>query len=348
MSGSLMRNSIRNLSNSKFLRQFDHCEPDNGNKSATTPAQSLIESLDFTKYEDRLKSFINWPNQDVTKEVLAKAGFYYKNRNDVVQCPFCHIEGYQWLAGDDPMEDHRSWSPRCPFVMTSVEPDSPNTRNADTCGLYGVEILPNSVPEDEIHLEKLGIQKNKGPAHPDKFTYDSRLNTFACWPKSIKQTPHDLAEAGFFYVGVGDQTICYHCGGGLKDWEDNDSPWEEHALWFPKCPYLFLQKGSDYIKEVKQKRDPRTAPSTPLSESSSETKENHETEQLSVKKSATASADEDPRNEKTLCKICYKNEVGVVFLPCGHIVACVECSAALKTCAVCRKPLEATVRAFLS
>ncbi|CAG9769571.1 unnamed protein product [Ceutorhynchus assimilis] len=340
MSESIFTN-IKNFSNNKYLSYLS--EPDNGSKTATLQSQVIPENLDFTKYEDRIKSYVNWPNRDISKEALAKAGFYYKNRNDIVQCPYCHIEGYQWMAGDEPMEDHRTWSPNCAFVMNSVEPDSPSPRTSDTCGLYGVEILPNSVPEDEIHLEKLGIQKNKGPAHPDRFSYDLRLQTFECWPKSIKQTPHDLADAGFFYVGVGDQTICFHCGGGLKDWEENDSPWEEHALWFPKCSYLFLKKGPEYINDVKQKRDPR-APSAP---SSSETKE-PKPEQLSVKNGEAASEKEDQRNEKTLCKICLNNEVGVVFLPCGHIVACVECSAALKNCAVCRKPLEATVRAFLS
>jgi len=325
-------------------------ETDNGAKVTQESVSPPSEKIDLLKYEGRLKSFTNWPNKDIAKEVLAKAGFYYKNCNDIVQCPFCHIEGYQWVAGDNPMEDHRVWSPNCPFVMNSVEhgnnsPNSPR-RNVDTCGLYGVEILPNSVPEDEqeIHLEKLGIQKNKGPAYPEKFSVDSRLTSFAAWPKSIKQTPHVLAEAGFFYVGVGDQTLCFHCGGGLKDWEENDDPWEEHALWFPKCPYLFLKKGPEYIEQVKQKKDPRA----PLAQSpsSSKAKESSETEQLGVK--SETSSEEKDRDEKTLCKICYKNEVGVVFLPCGHIVACVECSAALKTCAVCRKPLEATVRAFLS
>ncbi|XP_066156172.1 death-associated inhibitor of apoptosis 1-like [Euwallacea fornicatus] len=326
--------------------------PDNGNKTTSSltgsslTASSLdFDSLDFRKYEDRLKSYVNWPNKNVSKETLAKAGFYYKNpsgHNDIVLCPYCHIEGYQWAEGDEPMEDHRSWNPNCPFVM-SQEVNSSNTRNSDTCGLYGCEILPNSVPEDEIQLEKLGINKNKGPTHLDKFSLASRLKTFEVWPKSIKQTPHDLAEAGFFYVGVGDQTICFHCGGGLKDWEQDDNPWEEHALWFPKCSYLFLKKGQDYINTVKQKRDPRFATATP---STSEAKESPKPKEVVIK---NCDSDEESQGDvKTLCKICLQQEVGVVFLPCGHIVSCVECSSALKSCPVCRKPLEATVRAFLS
>lgn len=317
-------------------------ETDNSNKAPLSLLEASSSQPDYKSYAGRLRTFANWPNKEIAKEVLAKAGFYYKNESDVVQCAYCYIEGYHWVAGDDPLKDHRTWSPACPFVMNSVEPSSSRTRATDTCGLYGVETLPNSVPEDEIHLERLGIHKNKGPAHPEKFSFEARLATFGSWPKSMKQTPKELADAGFYYLGAGDQTICFHCGGGLKDWEQNDSPWEQHALWFPKCSYVYLRKGSEYIQEVKEKRNPRASASS----SESETKESAKEEEV-----VASSSDEEKDktgDEKTLCKICYKNEVGVVFLPCGHVVACVECSSALKNCAICRKPLEATVRAFLS
>lgn len=54
------------------------------------------------------------------------------------------------------------------------------------------------------------------------------------------------------------------------------------------------------------------------------------------------------RADNTKCKICYTDEVGVVFLPCGHLVACVRCALSLTTCAVCRQEVTATVRVFLS
>ena len=34
------------------------------------------------------------------------------------------------------------------------------------------------------------------------------------------------------------------------------------------------------------------------------------------------------RDEK-LCKICWTGEVGVVFIPCGHLVCCINCSLAV-------------------
>ncbi|KAJ8666854.1 hypothetical protein QAD02_008516 [Eretmocerus hayati] len=49
-----------------------------------------------------------------------------------------------------------------------------------------------------------------------------------------------------------------------------------------------------------------------------------------------------------VCKFCYDEELGIVFLPCGHLVACVKCASGMTTCAVCRKEVKMTVRAFLS
>lgn len=54
-------------------------------------------------------------------------------------------------------------------------------------------------------------------------------------------------------------------------------------------------------------------------------------------------------NEKEdhyLCQICMDKELGVVFLPCGHLPACTVCAPALKHCPLCRKPIQATVRCF--
>lgn len=52
--------------------------------------------------------------------------------------------------------------------------------------------------------------------------------------------------------------------------------------------------------------------------------------------------------EARLCKICMDNEVGIVFLPCGHLATCVTCAPNLEDCPVCRSSIKATVRTFLS
>lgn len=52
--------------------------------------------------------------------------------------------------------------------------------------------------------------------------------------------------------------------------------------------------------------------------------------------------------EATQCKICMDNRVEVVFLPCGHLVSCTRCATALSNCAVCRQPIKAYVKTYLS
>ena len=47
-----------------------------------------------------------------------------------------------------------------------------------------------------------------------------------------------------------------------------------------------------------------------------------------------------------LCQICYDQQLSMVFLPCGHSMSCPSCATALTTCPLCRKRIEATVRAF--
>lgn len=329
------------------------CELDNGKEITFIDFRAKdIKKHDWTLFDDRLKTFTNWTNKNVTPEALASAGFYYLGEDDFVKCPFCGIRGHRWEAGDKPMEDHKKWNKHCPFIENSESTDdsgSTPSRSQDICGNNcptpsEIEVFPNSKPEDQsyTHLEKLGIQKTRGPSHPDYHLYETRFNTFLNWPKSLKQKPVDLASAGFFYLGIGDQTLCFHCGGGLKDWEESDDPWEQHALWFPKCNYLLLKKGQEFVEQVQKKH---TGEENKVEVASSE-----EVLEAATKDTvATLEADENKSEEGVkLCKICYKNELGVVFLPCGHMVACADCASALTECAVCRKPLQATVRAFLS
>lgn len=71
-------------------------------------------------FEDRLKTFTNWPNPHLSPTILAKAGFQYTRVADIVRCVFCGVEGYQWCQGDDPLADHIKWKPDCPFVTKRI------------------------------------------------------------------------------------------------------------------------------------------------------------------------------------------------------------------------------------
>ena len=47
------------------------------------------------------------------------------------------------------------------------------------------------------------------------------------------------------------------------------------------------------------------------------------------------------------CAICFERQKVIMFMPCSHLAACVECSVALVTCPICRKKVEATIRTYI-
>ena len=98
--------------------------------------------------------------------------------------------------------------------------------------------------------------KHGGPLHPQYATLEARLRTFREWPPALRQKPRDLAEAGFYYIGLSDQVKCFYCDGGLRNWQSEDEPWKEHARWFQKCVFVRLVKGDEYIAECLKERPP--------------------------------------------------------------------------------------------
>ena len=52
--------------------------------------------------------------------------------------------------------------------------------------------------------------------------------------------------------------------------------------------------------------------------------------------------------EQRLCKICMDKDIGVVFLPCGHLICCVQCAPSLKDCPLCRQQIQGTVKTYMS
>ena len=45
---------------------------------------------------------------------------------------------------------------------------------------------------------------------------------------------------------------CFSCGGGLRNWDDGDIPWIEHARWYPHCDFLRQRKGDLFIQMHRQ------------------------------------------------------------------------------------------------
>ena len=45
---------------------------------------------------------------------------------------------------------------------------------------------------------------------------------------------------------------CFHCDGGLKNWQPDDDAWVEHGRWFPLCAYLATQRDQGLIEAAQR------------------------------------------------------------------------------------------------
>ncbi|KAH9382411.1 hypothetical protein HPB48_005556 [Haemaphysalis longicornis] len=216
--------------------------------------------------EARFETFYDWPLVFLPPRRMAEAGFYYFHESDRVRCAFCRGVVHGWEPGDDPLREHARHYPCCPFLL------NPEVgRGRDECGHESWQ-RGRSRPEGEraallasnggpnvhlkapmAHLTKLGVAAHTGPKHPSQASPDARLRSFDKWPATCPKRPPELVKAGFFYIGLQDYTKCFHCDGGLCNWDASDDPWEEHARWFPRCQFVLLNKGEAFIEQCLQR-----------------------------------------------------------------------------------------------
>jgi baculoviral IAP repeat-containing protein 7/8 len=378
----------------------------------STPTTNQDPNL--IKEDVRLATFIGWNVPFIDKNKLAMFGFYYLGQNDKVKCFFCRVEIGRWVPEDNILTEHTRWSPYCALMNrkpTNNVPINAELLNSllpapsfDVCG-GGVRIRYSSYaegpdtqqhslqPQDRVFegIDEISpvsslssspmsddvnssIIVPKRPEHPEFALETQRIKSFEDWPKTIKQKPAQLSDAGFYYTGKGDRVCCFSCGGGLKDWEENDQPWEQHAMWYNKCEYLKLMKGAEYIASIlKRKDEPSTSSQTQSPQNSTPCHSHcgsqdsgfglHHEDELpspnllsessigtSTLKTQLSSDDESKKQitDLRLCKICYENEYNTAFFPCGHVVACGKCASSVSKCPCCRQSFTNVMRVYFS
>lgn len=268
---------------------------------------------------ERLASFRNWTNPHLTSIALARSGFYCTGARDVVKCAFCKVTIGIWAfhGVDDPNVVHKNVSPYCSY-MRSINLMSSSSSSSSSSSI----VVSN-------------------PIHPGYASIDARLRSFKDWPVSMPQKPEELAEAGLFYTGCGDKTKCFYCDGGLKDWEPDDKPWEQHAFWFYNCAYVQLMKGRQYIQNLRVKLSLNSKGLTTSAVTAASTTDNQR-----ARVSAESTIDQAVVRDSKLCIICCTDERNVALDPCGHVITCAKCALSSNKCPMCRSIVHRVLRVY--
>ncbi|KAG8430388.1 hypothetical protein GDO86_017899 [Hymenochirus boettgeri] len=176
---------------------------------------------------------------------------------------------------------------------------------------------------------------------------------FLKFPKSVKMP------------GNRDQVKCFHCDGGLRNWELGDDPWVEHAKWFPMCDFLLESKGEAFIHQVQEANfiSPETSPVSSASYEEGPSALPDPAHPPDTWSQGAGSVPQSPRDpaellspeeelrrlkEERMCKVCMDRDVSVVFVPCGHLAVCTGCAPNLRHCPICRATIRGSVRTFMS
>lgn len=288
-----------------------------------------ISAYDLTRENDRLQSFIEngWSNSYVSKEDLALIGFYFFKPPDFVKCIFCHVIISQFEQGDIALREHRKFSPNCPLIVRRPTDNVPiSAENLD-------KILP------AISFDECGPTKSRKKSRAEEEIVHSqyklipqRLKSFSTWPVGIKQRPQELAEAGFFYSGQSDLTICFACGVHIAQWEPNDNVWLEHKKHNKKdCSYLKLNHETVKLNEkefLKLNLDASNSQNINAIDENLDKKENNV-------------------NYESLCKVCLERKSSIIFLPCRHVAVCGQCVFGIDDqCPICRTNIEEKINLY--
>ncbi|XP_065340489.1 baculoviral IAP repeat-containing protein 7-B-like [Cloeon dipterum] len=302
-------------------------------KSRNVPMGNTNSVLNYKFEAHRLYSLlkkVDW--EHVEPFGLAKSGFYYTGEGDNVRCTFCNVEIRGWEEGDTPDGEHTRWSPKCPFLcndrsLINIEIGRENRDVSHDSLPAKINIGVNPFVTHEKLFEKYGqnikfVRKSNRfvltphdlnifewskPLNPNFATLKSRINSFKdYWPKSQRQTPLEMAQAGFYYTGKADKTVCFHCNFGLHDWVPEDDPCIQHCRWNSNCQYLLMHKGPAFVEKVIHGR------------------EKMETSNTSLRTRG---------DNSMLCFKCESGSVSKVNLPCGHLSFCSACSDF--SCAIC-------------
>ncbi|XP_048240179.1 uncharacterized protein LOC124145178 [Haliotis rufescens] len=130
-----------------------------------------------------------------------------------------------------------------------------------------------------------------------------------------------LAKAGFYATGDGDETQCFSCGVTHKNWHPKDNPHNLHSRKSPNCIHITGTDARNVPIHMPAVSDGSHAPQV-------RNWSTHETQQL---------------KESSVCKVCLERPANIVLLPCGHLVACAVCTPALECCPVCRTHIRGKV-----
>lgn len=175
-----MAGDVVSIEHSKW---YPNCPFVEGKECGNVPMLDInVKYAPYIMFYDRMESFRSWHTaKNLTPDRMASAGFFQINPFDHVKCFSCGVRLNKWLPDNDPWEEHRKFSPDCPFVRERygcyLGPDVMEQLTAFESLRINPRDIPVSVPQQETGYDVLPERNNF--VDPQRNSDSDLLHTFA-------------------------------------------------------------------------------------------------------------------------------------------------------------------------
>jgi hypothetical protein len=340
--------------------------------SASRSAEHKPRHPQFADESKRIESFAKGrvgPGQSA--QCLARAGFFYMGPEDNVRCFHCDGGLKNWKPTDDPWSEHARWFPRCPFLLANKDA-SPTHTNLRAAAAAVVDSAPSCV----VGLAGIPYWSQPGQytfeAREIKARMDSPLVQSVIGMGFQRELVRNVIETKLKTTGD-DFTNLESLVQAILELHDELSRSADANLRQQQLPQL---PGSSSLQQAASSTSSTTT-TGPTTATTTTVRFHEQLQNFPSSSGACSGVNEDSMtaklqklqmNQQTynnddshvmleenrqlkearMCKVCMDKDVDTVFLPCGHLVCCSNCSPALRNCAICRTLIRGTVKVFLS
>uniref|UniRef100_A0AAY5KTE9 E3 ubiquitin-protein ligase XIAP n=1 Tax=Esox lucius TaxID=8010 RepID=A0AAY5KTE9_ESOLU len=322
--------------------------------------------------DSRFNTFGSWPTASpVQPRELAQAGLFYLGESDRVKCFCCGGMLGGWEIGDTAWSEHSKHFPSCFFILGHDVGNVPSQEGR------GGEARPNQPSQVDMRSFEVRLSSFAGIQHPIdheklaragfyKTGVADHVTCFSCggglkgWQlgedpceEHAKHYPgcrYLLAEKGQEFVssvqlqGTGRNDAATNLLNGCSGHETDvlQSAMAQKAVEMGLEPALVK---STILEKISKSKTCYSTLEALLEDCFSRPGSNAETQETH---------DEDPleklwklQREKQ-CKVCMDRDIGIVFIPCGHLVVCKQCSEALDKCPICCAVITQKIKTYIS
>lgn len=342
-------------------RSFSH-DPSMGYRlsSPALPHTNLrrepVPKPNYANEHARLHSFINWPKTcPVQPKELIDAGFYYRGNGDKVECFKCGIILAGWEPLDTPWGEHEKWSKDCPLVIEHRRRRNPRSpvQGSGPLGLPQEQTwttppkssdcsLVVSLPEKKEDMKALNVVRL--PEEQSECSKASEQN----W------SSEDGREEEIFYLAKGVQKL-------MEDGQFNYETISEAIQQRTKIEGVKINSMTELLDAIHSyeamsagKETSIEDPKRVFSSIDDTASTSAETGGFSLSVDPAALRRQVQKMEDAhRCKICLDAEIGIVFLPCGHLVCCPKCAHEIQSkrdslCPICRRHISDIIRTYIT